>query len=137
MKREDTIKQITIWSISLLVCVFCISYYRLELLLTGKTYYEIKNLSLYILIALPALYLSVGGIVGLILQYWSNKYISTKNQRYYVIASISFILIYIATLISFKITTSPNLSLRDISYYSIMFIIPGILLSMGLSSQTN
>lgn len=137
MKRENTIKQITIWLVSLLLCVFCVTYYRLELILTGKVYHEIKNMSLYILIALPALYLSVGGILGLIFQYWSNNYISTKTQRYCVIVAISFILIYIATLISFKITTSANLSVQDISYYSILFIAPGILLSIGLSSESN
>ncbi|MDY0237037.1 MAG: hypothetical protein RBR71_13510 [Gudongella sp.] len=137
MKRENTIKQITIWLVSLLLCVFCVTYYRLELILTGKVYHEIKNMSLYILIALPALYLSVGGIVGLIFQYWSNNYISTKTQRYCVIVAISFILIYVATLISFKTTITPNWMLQGISYYPISFIIPGILLSIGLSYQTS
>lgn len=137
MERENTIKQITIWSVSLLVCVFCIAYYRLELLLTGKIYHEIKNMSLYILIALPTLYLSAGAIVGLIFQYWSNNYISTKIRKYFVVGAISLILIYVAILISFRTTITPNWMLQGISYYPISFIIPGILLSIGLSYQTS
>ena len=137
MKKENTLRQVGIWGILLLVSVFCITYYNLELLLTGATSSENKNMGLYIIVALPFLYLSTGVIVGLMVQYWSNIYISKKLRNYLIACAICFMFIFVAILIAFKTPTSPSRILQGISYYSALFTILGILMSIGLSCQTS
>lgn len=137
MKKENTLKQVGIWGILLLASVFCVTFYKLDLLLTGTTSYGNNNMDLYIMIALPLLYLSAGAIVGLMVQYWSNIYISKELRKYLMVCAICFIFTYIAILIAFKTPTSPSIILQGISYYPALFTIAGILMSIGLSFRAS
>lgn len=137
MKKENTLKQVGIWGILLLASVFCITFYKLDLLLTGATSYENKSMGLYIMIALPLLYLSAGAIVGLMVQYWLNIYISKELRKYLLLGAICFVFTYIAILITFRTPINLSRILQGISYYPALFTIAGILMSIGLSFRAS
>lgn len=130
--KKDGKKLCVLTGLLLLGSVIYIVVYHAALAEITMRTYEMKYMFLYGFIARPLAYLSATVLAGAGVQQWAGKSIAEGLRKWSGIGGTILLLVYVGMLIALFFGTGPVKLLQSALAYQLVFIIPGLLLSVGL-----
>lgn len=132
MEKNDGKKLYVLTGLLLVGSVIYIVVYRFSLAEIAKHTYEMKYMFLHGFIARPLAYLSAAVLSGAVVQQRAGKSIAEGVRKWSGIGGSILLLVYVGLLIALFFGTGPAKLLQSALAYPLVFIIPGLLLSIGL-----
>ncbi len=112
------------------ICVIYNFYFIKNIYYSPNLEYYSLYYNIYCLVAIPLLFFSIAGFVTVVIRDIFSITISKSKKRVFKFISIILILIYAGFLI-FTFISKEILNINIISIYNILFIIFGLIFSLG------
>lgn len=135
MSKKTFFSQSMVWGILFLMsAAYTVYYYRALLPLTQATF-DFRPVRGYHMAAAPLLYLSGAAFAAGLVMQWANRSISLAVRRVALTAGLGCLVVYLFLLVQTGFLTSSDPLVLRLLLNPALFMVPGMLIAIGLSNR--